>query len=75
MKFFVKEEDRQPDPAPVKSNARAVALAGLVIWALALVIFLVFPATLPAEKSWWLATCVVGLVLGIVFYVKFGRGK
>lgn len=75
MKFFVKEEDRRPDPEPVKSNARVVALAGLVIWALALVAFLVFPAILPAEKSWWLATCVVGFFLGLAFYIKFGRSK
>ena len=75
MKIFVKEEDRKPDPEPVKSNARNIALAGLLIWSILLTVFLVFPATLPPEKPWWLFTCVVGIVLGLFFYIKFGRSK
>ena len=75
MKLFVRDEDRRPDPEPVKSNARTIALAGLLIWTVVLAIFLVFPATLPPEKPWWLFTCVIGIVLGLVFYIKFGRSK
>lgn len=75
MKLFVPDEDRRPDPEPVKSNAGAIALAGLLIWTVVLAVFLVFPATLPAEKPWWLFTCVVGIVLGLAFYIKFGRSK
>ena len=75
MKLFVKEEDRRPDPEPVKSNARTIALAGLFIWSAVLAVFLIFPSTLPAEKPWWLFTCIVGIVLGLAFYIKFGRGK
>jgi uncharacterized membrane-anchored protein len=74
MKLFVKEEDRRPDPAPVKSNVGVIALAGVLMWSVVLAVFLVFPATLPAEKPWWLFTCIVGIVLGLAFYLKFGRG-
>jgi hypothetical protein len=75
MKLFVKEEDRRDDPPPVKSNARNMALAGLLIWSAVLAVFLIFPSTLPAEKPWWLFTCIVGIILGLAFYIKFGRGK
>ena len=76
MKFFVPEEDRKPDPAPVKSNTRAVALVGLGLWVVILAVLLLFPAIFPAGvKPWWPYTCVIAIILGIVFYIKFGRIK
>jgi hypothetical protein len=75
MKLFVKDEDRRPDPEPIKSNPGILAITGIIFWGLTLAVFLNFPATLPAEKPWWLFTCVVGLILGIAFYIKFGRRK
>ena len=75
MKFFVKDSERKPDPEPIKTNARAVALAGLVIWVVALAVLLIFPSVLPPEKTWWLGTCVVGFFLGLFFYIKLRRGQ
>lgn len=76
MKFFVSAKDRKPDPEPIKSNTRAVALVGVVLWTITLVILLFFPAVLPTlVKPWWPFTCIVGIVLGLVFYFKFGSRK
>ena len=73
MKFILKDSERKPDPEPVKVNAKAAVLTGLVGWAVALLVFLLAPETIPAGKSWWLYTCVVGIGLGFFALFKIRR--
>jgi hypothetical protein len=70
MKFFVKEAERKPDPAPIETNPRIAVFVGLGIWVAALVFLLAVPSAVPAAKPWWPWTCVVGIALaGYAFFV------
>ena len=74
MRLYVKDSERKPDPAPVKTNARLAIVVGLVLWVVALALCLVFaPALAAAEKSWWLSTCLFGIALGIFAFFKVRR--
>lgn len=67
MKFFVKDSERRPDPAPAKSNPRIAIFVGMAIFAIALVaILLGYNSISSAHKIWYPYTCVFGLALGIV---------
>ena len=48
MRLWLKDCERRPDPAPVKSDDRKAMLVGLVLWLLALVGLLLFLAPLVA---------------------------
>jgi hypothetical protein len=75
MKFYIKDTERKPDPEPAKVNAKLAIKVGLVLWVLALV-FLVFQATQSAtQKSWWLFTCVVGIILGVYALIHESRRR
>ncbi|SDH45675.1 Protein of unknown function [Sinosporangium album] len=65
-------QPRRPDPEPLKTNDMATVLVGTGIWALALIVLLVFQPDL--EQSWWVWTCVAGIVGG-AFGVWFIRRK
>jgi hypothetical protein len=66
MRLFVKDSERRPDPAPVKTDDRKAILTGIGAWAVALVVVLVFfaPISEPGRR-WLLWVCVVGLLLGL----------
>lgn len=65
MRLWLKDSERRPDPAPVKTDDRKAFLVGLILWALGLGVVLVLLPTLTADgHGWWLWTCVAGLVLG-----------
>jgi len=52
-----------PDPEPIKTNDPAAVAVGTGLWAIALVVLLIFP---PApENSWWVWTCVTGIGFGL----------
>ena len=74
MRLFIKDSERRPDPAPVKTDDRKVVLVGLVLWIVALGVML---ALLPRLESsglvWLLWTVVGGLVLGLVLLVYTSR--
>lgn len=74
MKLIVNEDERQPDPEPVKVNARLAVIVGLVLWTLVFAVFIIFPATVPAAKPWWPWTCVVGILLGIYALFRVRKG-
>ncbi|MFD1536795.1 DUF2530 domain-containing protein [Nonomuraea guangzhouensis] len=58
------KQEWRPDPEPIETNDIATVAAGTVAWAIALVALLIFrPA---AEQSWWIWTCVAGVVLGLM---------
>ncbi|MGN6272044.1 MAG: DUF2530 domain-containing protein [Protaetiibacter sp.] len=74
MRFWLKDEERRPDPEPVATDDRAAILTGVVLWVLALAALLVFVGPLvEAGLVWWLWTCLVGIGLGLVTLVYVHR--
>lgn len=62
-------------PMPVKTGN--VIKAGVLLWAVALVITLAVPALHSGDRHWWPWACVAGLALGLFGYgyVRRGRGN
>ena len=74
MRLFIKDSERRPDPAPVKTDDRKVILVGLVLWILALAGMLLFLGALQESGLVWLLWTVVGgLVLGLGLLVYTAR--
>ncbi|MGV3712044.1 DUF2530 domain-containing protein [Pseudolysinimonas sp.] len=74
MRLFIKDSERRPDPAPVKTDDRKVVLVGLVGWVLALVVMLLLlPQLQESGLVWLLWTVVGGLGLGLVLLVVTAR--
>lgn len=70
MRLFIKDSERRPDPAPVKTDDRKVVLVGLVLWIVALAGMLAFLSALQDSGLVWLLwTVVVGFGLGLVLLV------
>jgi hypothetical protein len=67
VRIWLKDSERRPDPAPVKTDDRKAVLVGIVLWIIALAVLLVFLTPLTAAgQGWWLWACVAGLALGVV---------
>ena len=67
MRIWLKDSERRPDPAPVKTDDRKAMLVGAALWVVALaVLLLMLPAVTAAGNGWWLWTCVAGLALGLI---------
>ena len=75
MRFYVKDSQRRPDPAPVKTNARLAIAVGTLLWALALLFLLFAPQQFQKVEAWKLATCGVGTVLGIYGFIHVSRKR
>jgi hypothetical protein len=70
VRLFIKDSERRPDPAPVKTDDRKVVLVGLVLWIVALAGMLAFLGALQDSGLVWLLwTVVVGFGLGLVLLV------
>jgi NAD/NADP transhydrogenase beta subunit len=70
VRLFIKDSERRPDPAPVKTDDRKVVLFGLVGWIIALAVMLALLAQLEDSGLVWLLwTVVVGFGLGLVLLV------
>ncbi len=69
-------EPRQP-PRPLAVDTVKVLLAGLAVWAVALVVTLAVPSLHTGNRDWWPWACVAGLVIGTigVLYLRRGRGN
>ncbi len=65
MRLWLKDSERRPDPAPVKTDDRKAMLVGLAVWIVGLVIVLVFGDQLGATGP-VLWTCAAGLALGAI---------
>jgi hypothetical protein len=75
IRFRVKEEDRKPDPEPIETNAALAVILFTLLWAVALLLILLFGQTLSEPlPQWWALTCVFGICLGIFGYFKV-RGR
>jgi hypothetical protein len=67
MRLWLKDSERRPDPAPVKTDDRKAVLVGAALWLVVLVAVLVFARPLSeggVQRALW--TCVAGLALGAV---------
>jgi len=62
------------DLEPVQDDAVSVVRAGLGIWLAAGVLCVLLRDRLAANGTqWWILTCAVGLILGIVMLLMFTR--
>ncbi|PPL19727.1 MULTISPECIES: DUF2530 domain-containing protein [Microterricola] len=67
MRFWLKDSERRPDPAPARADARKAVLAGTGLWLIALVLCLVFLPQLDAAGfAWWLGCAGFGVALGVI---------
>jgi len=74
MRLFLKDSERRPDPAPVRTDDRKVVLTGLVLWIVALGVMLaLLPQLQESGLVWLLWTVVGGLVLGLGLLVYTAR--
>jgi hypothetical protein len=74
VRLFIKDSERRPDPAPLRTDDRKVVLVGIVGWILALVVMLLLlPQLQESGLVWLLWTVVGGLVLGLVLLVVTAR--
>jgi hypothetical protein len=65
MRLWLRDDERRPDPVPVKTDDRRAVVVGLALWVIALVVVLVVGGPVVASGT-WLWTIVVGLVLGVL---------
>jgi hypothetical protein len=58
---------RRPDPEPLETDDRRVIFTGMVLWAVAWVVLLVFfrDDLRRHDAEWWLWTCLIGVGLGL----------
>ena len=73
MRWIAKDSERKPDPEPIKGTAKKAVIIGMVIFAMGLVVILVFYNSITSpNRVWYPYTCLVGLLLGVfaLFKVK-----
>ncbi|MFF2275290.1 DUF2530 domain-containing protein [Agromyces sp. NPDC058126] len=67
MRLWLSEEERRPDPAPARADARKALVAGTIGWLVVAVGCLVFRDALDAAGlGWVLMAALVGVALGVV---------
>jgi len=59
VRFWLKDSERRPDPAPVKTDDRTAFLVGVIVWIIGLVAVVI----IEPEYLW---TCVAGLAIGLI---------
>ena len=59
--------ERRPTPPPMQTNEVAVAVAGTVAWAVALIVLAGFflDDLRRHDATWWLWACGLGVALGL----------
>ena len=67
MRLYQRSAGRRPDPEPLRTDDRATILAGIGLWALALVVTLALHGRLAADgNGWWSWTALTGIGLGVL---------
>ncbi|GAB3107884.1 hypothetical protein GCM10027055_04000 [Janibacter alkaliphilus] len=66
-----------PRPGALTLAVRSdrIVLAGLGLWAIALLLVLLVPSWHEGERGWWPWACVSGLALGVLGWVYLRRGR
>ncbi len=70
MRLWVKQDERRPDPEPLRTNDRLAFAIGLAGWVIALIVtlgMLALPGRVDAVGG--LVTIAVGLALGVAGYL------
>jgi hypothetical protein len=79
MRLWLKDSERRPDPAPVKTDDRRAMLVGTAAWVVALVVLLLVLRPISAHANARLLwTCFAGLalgLLGLVYTIRRHRKK
>lgn len=76
MRLWLKDSERRPDPAPIRTDDRKAVLVGLVLWLVSLGGLLFFLAPLLAhDRVWWLWTVLIGLGIGLILLVYTHRRR
>ncbi len=73
MRWIVRDSDRKPDPEPIRGTAKKAVVIGIIGFALALLLIVIFYEQITSpNKIWYPYTCLVAIVLGIfaLFTVK-----
>ncbi|NBQ92706.1 MAG: hypothetical protein EBT82_01965 [Micrococcales bacterium] len=73
MRWIAKDSERKPDPEPIKGTARKAVIAGMIAFAISLVVVIVcYDSIQSPNKVWFPYTAAVGLLLGVfaLFRVK-----
>ncbi|QTX04004.1 DUF2530 domain-containing protein [Agromyces archimandritae] len=66
MRFWLSEQERRPDPEPVRADARKAVVAGTVLWLLAMLACWIWREPLAeAGLGWWFTTSALGVALGV----------
>ncbi|TXK19367.1 DUF2530 domain-containing protein [Homoserinibacter sp. GY 40078] len=74
MRFWLRDDERRPDPEPVPTDDRTAILVGLALWVVGFAVLLAFAGTLvESGRVSWLWTCLVGIGLGLVVLVYTHR--
>jgi hypothetical protein len=76
VKIYLRSEQRRPDPPPLETDDRPVVWVGVAVWALLLVLALIFHDRLVRDgHGWWVWTPVTGIVLGLFGLRYISRRK
>lgn len=73
MRWIAKDSERKPDPEPIKGTAKKAVIVGMIGFAVALVVVVIFYDSIQSpNKIWYPYTAAVGLLLGVfaLFKVK-----
>jgi len=76
MRLWLKDSERRPDPPVAQTDDRRAMLVGTIAWAVALSVLLLFAGPLiESGGGWVLATCGVGLLLGLLGLLYVARRR
>ena len=67
MRLWLRDNERLPDPPPMKTDDRAALAVGTLLWVIAAIVAAVFEGPLAhSGRGWMLATAIVGVALGLI---------
>jgi hypothetical protein len=76
VRWYLRPEERLPQPPLPETDDRLPVLVGTAVWAVLAVVAWVGYDDLDADgRGWWLWTAVCGTVLGVVGYAYMQRRK
>jgi len=75
VRLYLKDSERRTDPPPVKTDDRKAVFAGLVIWIVATVVYLLVYAVGGTADAGVVWTCTAGIGLGLIGLVYTERRR